>query len=176
MKKIKLLPMKITSDVESYLRNGSNVYCFDKIEEPFEIHIDGTPQALYVGKDIIYRGELKTPACKLFGGTPGRVLKKDAFSIPTKYSDYVFCFEPRVSMHAALAAWIMGRHKSLSFVQDINLPVLSYEEAVDFLKKNGIFNENRLYQYHETGAYSTPDLKFIPEDIKKRIERALDHK
>ena len=176
MKKIKLLPMKITRYVESFLDKGSNVYCFDKIEEPFEVRFLGTTQALYIGKDLIYRGYLKTPACKLFGGTPGHVLEKDAFDIPTKDSDCVFCFEPRVSMHSALVLWIRHEHASPRDIDEVMNPLPSFEEATVFLKRNGIFNENHIFEIHETGAYSTRDLKFIPEDIKKRIERVLDRK
>ena len=170
--------MKITSYVEDCLKNDSKAYCFDKIEEPFEVRFLETTQALYIGKDLIYRGYLKTPACKLFGGTFGYVLEKDAFDIPTKDSDCVFCFEPRVSMHSALVPCMLYIYKgaSLRDVDEVMRPLPSFEEATVFLKRNGIFNENHIFEIHETGAYSTPDLKFIPEDIKKRIERVLDRK
>lgn len=176
MKKIKLLPIEITSDVEKYLKYSKNVYSFDKIEEPFYIHIDAAVQSLYIGENLFYRGCLKIPVCKKFGGTPGLIFKKDAVDLPTEALDYVFCFEPRVSMHTALSSWITKQGVSLGFINKINMPLPSYEEAVDFLKKNGIYNKNRIYQYHETGAYSTPELKYIPEDIKKRIEYALEHR
>lgn len=174
MKKIKLLPMKITSDVEDYLENDANAYCFDKIEEPFRIRDVGIIQVLHINGTEIYYGGLKTPACILFGGVPGRISEKDAFDVSTKETDYVFCFEPRVLMFAALALWISCHGGDPSDTNEVMEPLPSFEEATEFLKKNGIFNENHIFQYSDDVANLTEELRFIPEDIKKRIKRVLD--
>ena len=166
--------MKITSDVEDYLENDANAYCFDKIEEPFSIRDICVSQGLYIDGTMVYEGSLKTPACILFGGVPGRIWKKDAFDVSTKETDYVFCFEPRVLMHSALALWMVNHGGTLHDTDEVMEPLPSFEEATEFLKKNGIFNENHIFQYSDDVANLTKELRFIPEDIKKRIKRVLD--
>lgn len=163
-------------------------YCFFNAGD-FDFSLDNyTASTRYFNRkgDEIFNSGMAHCKVRYWGSVSVGVIDKTAFdSIPEDYIFELVCFDPRIVTIHVLLTWILCKIEDLSEIDffsyddyislkeltDLLHPIPTMEEAKEFLKKNGIYREEPIYDTFENIYRPMDELLGVPRKIRAYFEK-----